>query len=205
MTSAKTLCALFVLSVGCGDDPTPSLDASMSDASAPSDAETPATTLSDCVAEVEIPVDADFEPDRFFQRMDFSNEELGIRMRVALSPGPLEQIIGLAINYKTRAFGVEDGDGVSCMRDESQLTYDVTHHNDTDTFTALIHPDELYSVSMIYDRIDNTFTDTLTIEHPESGAPSEGPYPLAEAGCSVHREGGVVSECTYQMRAPYAD
>ncbi|MFK8004327.1 MAG: hypothetical protein AB8H86_32475, partial [Polyangiales bacterium] len=66
-------------------------------------------------------------------------------------------------------------------------------------------PDELYSVSMIYDRIDNTFTDTLTIEHPESGAPSEGPYLLTESGCSVHREGGVVSECTYQMRAPYAD
>lgn len=206
MTSAKTLCVILLLTLGCGDDSTPSLDGAVADATTPrdagADAQAPASTLAECVSDVGIPEMGDFEPDRFFQRMDFSNEELGIRMRIALSPGPLEQIIGLAINYKTRAFGIESSDGVACVRDESQLTYDVTHHNDTDTLTALVSADQLYSVSMIYDRVDESFTDTLTIEHPLSGAPSDGPYPLVEAGCSVHREDGV-GDCTYQARPAY--
>lgn len=205
MTSAKTLCALLLCAAACGDDADPVFDASFDDAAAPNDAQVDvpsATTLSECVSDVEIPEEVSFEGDRFFQLMDLSNEELGIRLRVALSPDPLTVPIGLAINYKTRALGIESADGVSCIRDESQLTYDVTHHNDTDTLTALVSADELYSVSMIYDRVDESFTDTLTIEHPESGAPSDGPYPLVEGGCSIHREEGV-GECTYQVRAPY--
>lgn len=201
MTSAKTLCALLVYAVGCGDDSAPPFDASLPDVPVADAGEPPALTLSECVSEVGVPEVGDFEPDRFFQLMDFSNEALGVRMRVAVSPAPLDATIGLAINYKTRAVGIESATGVSCVRDESRLTYDVTHHNDTDTFTALVSPDELYSVSMIYDRVDSRFTDTLTIEHPESGAPSDGPYLLVETGCSVHREDGV-GDCTYQVRAP---
>lgn len=190
--------------MGCGDDSGLSLDASLGDVSDPSDAGTDAapTTLSECVSHVTFPEETDFEPDRLFQRMDFVNEELSIHMRVAISPGPLDMIIGLAFNYKTRALAIEDDDDLSCIRDESQLAYDVTQHNDNDSFTAMVSPDERYVVTMAYDGDTGTFTDTLTIEHPESGAPTDGPYPLAEAGCAVHRESGI-SDCTYKTRAPY--
>jgi hypothetical protein len=162
----------------------------------------PATTFDDCTANVRIPTERGDEFDRFYQLMDFTNEELSLRMRVALSPGPYNGSTGLAISYNTRALTIESAGALLCIRDEELLSYDITHHNDTDTFVALASPDERYVVSMVYDRVISTFTDTLTIEHPESGAPSDGPYPLVEAGCSVHREEGV-SDCTYQMRAPY--
>lgn len=204
MTSAKTLCALLLCAAGCGDDSAPAFDASFADLSLRSDAiDVPATGFDDCTDSVGIPLERGDEFDRFYQLMDFTNEELSLRMRVALSPGPYNGSTGLAISYETRALSVESSGTLSCIRDQTRLSYDVTHHNDTDTFTALISPDELYSVSMIFDRVDNSFTDTLTIEHPESGAPSEGPYALVEAGCSVHREGGLVGDCTYQTRAPY--
>lgn len=188
---------------GCGDDTTPDMDAAVSlDASADAELDAGPATFESCSENVIIPTDTGYEFDEFYQLMDFTNEELDLRLRVALSPAPLDRIIGLAINYKTRTFALEDADGVSCVRDEAQLTYEVTQHNDNDTLTAMLGPDELYVVLMVYDRFAETFTDTLTIEHPQSGAPTEGPYSLTQAGCSVHREEGV-SECTYQIREPY--
>lgn len=198
------LLSVIVWLAACGDDSTPSFDASVGTDSGPSDAraDVAPTTLSECVSHVSFPEETDFGLDPLFQRMDFVSEELGIHMRVAISPDPLDRIIGLAFNFKTRALAIEDTDGLSCIRDESQLTYNVTQHNDTDSFTAMVSPDERYVVSMVYDLDTATVTDSLTIEHPESGAPMDGPYPLLEAGCSVHREDGV-RDCTYQTRAPY--
>lgn len=160
------------------------------------------TSFEDCTASVGIPLERADAFDRFYQLTDFTNEELGLRVRVALSPGPYNGSTGLAISYVARALSIDSAGTLSCIQDEALLTYDITHHNDTDSFTALLSPDERYVVSMIYDRVASTFTDTLTIEHPQSGAPSDGPYPLVEAGCSVHREDGE-HDCTDQVRAPY--